>query len=580
MPLSVVDLMLGLGTALVLALVLAALCGYVRLPRVTAYLVAGVVMGPSGLGSLAECSTDAAPPFWSLLTLREAHLEALSPLSDLALAFIMFHVGGEFVLERFRRVGRRILVISLCEALATGIAVGTLSAVFGTSVEIAVLLGIISMATAPGATLVVVRELDAEGPLAHNLLLLVGLNNLVCLVVYPIVFVWLAGVGSPVLAGLRITATLAGGGLLGFLVAFLVERCGGPREITLLSLSALVLATGLAALSGYRADVLASTLAMGVVCVNASARGREPFDRLDDVAQPLFVVFFILSGAHLDLGSLGIVGILGLTYVTGRSVGKVLGALAGVRLAALGRSTRPLLGLGLLCQAGCAIGLARDSLLSGAAFGPTILTVVLAGVLVFELTGPVVLRSLLVSSGEVMLHSLHPRGVAAHHATSLRGAVVRLARAFNLRGLERLSTGGNLAIEHLMRTNVDAIQHNASFETVLNVLAHGRFDLYPVVAGDDSFLGVITFADLRGVIYEPELSDLVIARDLMSGHDLYVAPTSSFEEALRLFDASDVSCLPVVDTQSPRGRVLVGIVERREVTRAYRESILEKKLEA
>jgi Kef-type K+ transport system membrane component KefB len=383
----------SLGLILLLALLGGHLVRAARVPEVTGYLLAGVVLGPSVLG-------------W----LNEENLGALGLLSEVALGLILFSVGAVFEFSLFRRIGRKIVQLTLVESALAAVTVTAGMLVLGQSWEVAFLLGAVAIATAPASTLMVVRECDAEGPLTDHLLGVIAVNNVLCVTVYGLVA---AGIdlSSPGPAGFlstlyrsvfTFTWQLVGSAALGFLLGLLLAKWstyvteGG--EMLILLAGSILLCVGIARVLDL--SPLVASLAVGATMVNLTARSRRLFETLAGTDPPFYAMFFVMAGAELDVALIPAMGVLGVVYLFGRAGGKFVGARVAGRRLGLEPNVQRLLGYALLAQAGLAVGLTFAINGRFPAIAPVITTVVLASVAVYEIVGPISTRFALVRAGE------------------------------------------------------------------------------------------------------------------------------------------------------------------------------------
>jgi Kef-type K+ transport system membrane component KefB len=385
----------SLGLILLLALGAGHLVKYVRIPEVTGYILAGVVLGPSALG-------------W--VSMR--NLAALEILSEVALGLILFSVGTVFEAARFRRVGRQVLLLTLYESALAAILVVVGMLAVGVEWPAALLLGAIAIATAPASTLMVIREVDSEGPLTDSLLAIIALNNIYCIIAFS-----LAGTFIDLSSGLDGTAGLLGtlyGALyplvwqlvgsvaLGFLVGLLLARWAAmvkeTGETLILLGGSILFCVGVARL--LELSPLIASMAVGATMVNLSQRSQPLFETLSEADPPFYAIFFVLAGAELDLSLVGSLGLAGVVYLLGRAVGKFLGARAGARRLGMAPTVRRYLGLTLLAQAGLAVGLTISTEHRFPDIAPTVVAIVLASVAIYEMFGPIATRWALMRSGE------------------------------------------------------------------------------------------------------------------------------------------------------------------------------------
>ena len=388
------DELTSLGLILLLALLAGHLVKIVRIPEVTGYILAGIALGPSILGWVSA-----------------ENLLALEVLSEVALGLILFSIGSVFEFSRFRRLGRQFLNLTLVEsALAAAlVTIGVL--VLGQPWQVALLLGAIAIATAPASTLMVIRELDSSGPLTDNLLGIIAINNLFCITAYAVVAAAIdlaSGLGGRsifdalYLAAYPLVWQLVGSAAWGYLVGMLLAgwstQVRETGEMLILLAGSILLCVGVSRLLDL--SPLIASLAVGATMINLSGGSRRLFETLAGTDPPFYAIFFVLAGADLDLALVPAMGVVGLVYVGGRSLGKFAGAVAGARWLQLEPSVQRFLGFGLLAQAGLAVGLTLQIEGRYEAYAPSVSTVVLASVAIFEMFGPISTRFALMRAGE------------------------------------------------------------------------------------------------------------------------------------------------------------------------------------
>ena len=385
--------LLIVAIALAAGLLLSRLAGKLKLPNVTAFLIAGLFIGPCVTGLISH----------------EA-LSSMAIVSEAALGFIAFSIGGEFKLSHLKKIGKAPLTITIAQGVATALFIDLGLILLGFDVPTALLLGAIGLATAPAATLMVVRQYKADGPVTRMLLPVVAMDDALGLMVYSIsasVAQALLGgqmtVSSMVVAPLvEIVGSLALGVALGMALTYLSNffRSRGNK----LALTIACVLAGVALCSMWHLSSLLVCMMIGAVVVNMSNKSKVIMEQTDRFTPPLFLLFFVLSGAELDLSVLPAVGLLGIAYVVLRSLGKCLGTTAGAIMVKADKNIRNYLGFTLLPQAGVAIGMATLTVGRFPELGSLISTVVLAGVLVFELFGPIITKWALTRSGEIPSH--------------------------------------------------------------------------------------------------------------------------------------------------------------------------------
>jgi Kef-type K+ transport system membrane component KefB/CBS domain-containing protein len=532
-----------------------------KIPRVTAYLLVGMVLGPHLLGKVAE-----GVPLWGSLTLGHDSLVPLGLLEQVALGFIIFRVGGEFSFAGLRRSGPRIALLALVEIVVTGGAV--FLAVWGVTGDflLATLAPLLATATAPSATLLTLREVEAEGASSSTLIQLVGINNLATLLAFPIVLAWAFGVGEPGHESAEAAIALVGGVLIGLLVAIATESWTSPRERTVLGVLLVFACLGLA----YAIDAEPTGPAMlacfgaGVALSNSSPHADHMRDVLESAVYPLYVLFFIGAGAELHLESLAGVGVLGIAFIVARSAGKVFGTRLGLRLTGWREKLSPMLGTGLLCQAGVALGLVEALKQELPERSAALRDVVLAAVVFFELVGPYLTRRAVVKAGEVKLANIMK---PARPQRIVREVAGELVRNLGVRTWRGDGSDQGLTVRHVMRRAPGVALANTPFDEVLKLVSESGSDLLPVTDTEGNLLGLISFNDIKDILYDQTLRTLVIADDLMQPATEPVPPELPLRQALALMDARHVHSMPVVDE-----RKLVGMLRRKDVYSTLRRA--------
>ncbi|MGD2108772.1 MAG: CBS domain-containing protein, partial [Phycisphaerae bacterium] len=536
------DMLLGIvpGPGLLFGLMLvAAIVGgyamrFVHLPRVIGFVLGGVVLRLM-LDTAIDPSDDS-----SQARALEAAAEPLKAIKDLALGLILFTIGGVFERSKLRATRGRVLKIAACESglvaalvfvgcavVATLVLKGSTA---GQAILLALFLGIAAIATAPAATLLVLREYEAKGPITDTILGVTGINNILCIVLFHSVFLILASFGvinaTGALAehlGLALALTTVGSVVLGVIAGTVIAILHAklPLAETLLFFFAafIILGAGEAWLwkhQGVSYNFLLTSLVTGAVFANVAIDSQRLDAVLRTVATPIFAGFFVMAGYGLHLSDLREMGLLGAVYFLCRFAGKVLGCLLGVRWAQAPERVGGRLGAALLCQAAVVIGLASfverywDSPLA-----PRFVTVILGSVIVFELVGPVLVKRCVVQGGEVKaLTLLHRAGVMTGGTSIVRLTLGSLARLFGVSRRRKDRHPENMHVRHIMRTNVQFIQASATLDDVLHFIEGSTYNHFTVVQEDGEFVGVVHFSDVRDVMYDPALSALVTAVDL------------------------------------------------------------------
>ena len=400
--------MLDLDLTAVTGLGVLLLCGYLvgqaarhyKFPRVTGYIVAGMLLSPSLSGILG----------------RPQSLERYAIVTDLTLAVIAFAIGGSLKFAKLKQLGKGILVINFSEALAAFIATCGLLLVFGPLLTeaasqhdffyVALLIGALSVATAPAAVLAIVHEYRASGPFTTTLLGVVALDDAMAIVLFAFASSLAAASGTDLswfhmLAkpSLMILLSLGWGALCGYLLTSLTLVLKSQRSLLVVVLGGLLLCSGLA--QQWSLSPLLSTMVVGVWAANRGRDDEGQFQALETVEEPLFTLFFTLAGAHFDWQVFVLAGPLALLIVLARFGGKLVGAYGGACMAGASPLVRRYLGCGLLPQAGVTVGLVLMTRSGGdTQIYQLMLNAVLGAVIINELLAPPLARYALLRAGE------------------------------------------------------------------------------------------------------------------------------------------------------------------------------------
>ena len=401
-----------LAAALVCGLMLSRVTKLMQLPAVTAYLVAGLILGPFCIGALNV-------PGMGFNTL--AQVEGFSIVTQTALGFIAFTIGNEFRLGQLKEMGSSAIIIGILQAVITTIVVDimliALHLAFPTVISIpcAITLGAIASATAPAATLMVIRQYKADGPLTRLLMLVVAIDDAVGLLLFSVSF----GIATALADGqvsilavviepiLEIILSLILGSLMGLLLNCVELFFHSRSKRMSLSVAFVLLTVGLSTLEFHIGPVhcgfslLLVCMMTGTIFCNICETSEELMERIDGWTTPLNILFFVISGAELDLEILShpITIALGVIYIIARSTGKYYGSAISCRLTKQSKPISDNLGITLLPQAGVALGMALTA--ATLPDGNLARNVVLFAVLVYELVGPALTKRSLLSVGEI-----------------------------------------------------------------------------------------------------------------------------------------------------------------------------------
>lgn len=398
------DTILCLAVAMAIGLAFTRLAKLINLPNVTAYLVAGLAMH-----------------YLVQLTGIE-NFDNLDVINDVALGFIAFSIGSSFKLKHLKEIGKSVVVITVCQALFTVLVVDL--ALIGLSmfgvlhVSTAICLGAIATATAPAATLMVVRQYKARGIVTDTLLPVVAFDDAIGLMVFAISLALAKTFADStkvvnvmdilVIPMIEIVASLGIGAILGTALAFAAKVFKSRANRISLCVVAVFAGVGMSnVIPGIELSDLLTCMAIGVMYVNINKESGAVMDIMDRWTAPLFMLFFIISGSELDLSIVPAVGVVGIVYIVVRSLGKYFGARIGARIVNADKNVRHYLGLTLLPQAGVAIGMAQKVALTpelkAAGLSTIIVTVTLCATLVYEIVGPLITKWALERAGEIVI---------------------------------------------------------------------------------------------------------------------------------------------------------------------------------
>ena len=405
--------LLSVSVALLTGLLMTRLFKPMKLPSVTAYLIAGVLIGPYCIGAIGIEGLG----FGSMESVTR-----LSLISEVALGFIAFSIGNEFRLEELKQTGKQAVVIGIFQALMATILVDL--ALFAVhiimpdklSVPQLLTLGAIATATAPAATLMVVRQYKAKGPLTSLLLPIVALDDAVGLVVFAVCF----GIAKTLVSGtvdiisilvnpiVEIVCSLLLGAVMGWLLTQLEKMFNSNTNRLNMTIAFVFLTVSLAMLDFHIGPVhisfssLLVCMMLGTVFCNICPLSGDLMKAADKWTSPLFALFFVISGAELELGVFADIAIVcvGIVYILFRSAGKYTGAYISAKMTKCEPNICKYLGITLLPQAGVALGMCTTAMQLGEQ-GKLIRNITLFAVLIYELVGPLMTKQALLAAGDI-----------------------------------------------------------------------------------------------------------------------------------------------------------------------------------
>ncbi len=541
------NIILLIGIAIFGGTVGARLFQRLNIPRIVGFVAIGIVLGPV------------------LRIIEQRTIADLEPFNIFALGIIGFLIGGELRREIFTRFGRQVIQILLFEGLAAFSMVGTLSFLvmisftgeWKISLATAVVFGAICAATDPASTMSVLWEYKARGPLTSMLTAIVALDDALALTLYTIC-VSIAGVimgggevgfASAMLTSVfEIVGSVVVGLVAGFVLNWILKRTDEPERVLIFCISAALLIIGVALT--HELDVIIATMTLGVVLVNVGTRKVvASFELVHRFAAPLYVLFFVLVGARLRIADFSLhVVLLALAYIVGSVIGKTSGAWLGAKRSRSVPTIRKYLGFCLYQQGTIAIALLlmASSRFEGD-FRDTMLSVIVSGVFVFQLIGPVFVKIGSKKAGEAGMNITEED----------------LMRTYK--------------VEDVMDKDVPTIRAGMPLCEVLNVFSSTDRFYYPVTGEGGKLIGAVTMDGIRNTFSTQELNDWLVALDIAEPILGRVEQAMPLADALEKAKQLEAEYLPVVSSSADAEHV--GILSTRLAHRRLAADVLAKQKE-
>ncbi len=540
------QILLLFGMAMFFGLTGGKLFRYFRIPQVVGYITIGIVLGVSGIGIFDRDT-----------------IAMLGPFTDFALGLIGFMIGGEIKVSTFRKYGKKIITILLFEGLLTYLLVGAAIYLFTRNVPLAILLAALASATAPAATVDVIWECRAKGILATSIIAIVALDDGLSLILYALSKVFaesaITGREFSVLGSLAHPLLELGGSLaigvgMGFLIILLLKRIHEIREkesFIVIALGAILVTSGIASIFNF--DLILCNMVLGTTLINASPkRSQFLFSITKQISAPVYVIFFVLIGARLQVATLASMGAVGVIYLIFRTAGKMGGAYLGAKVSHADANVRRYLGSSLFSQAGVAIGLAIAIYQSMSTMGPEaealglfILNVITATTFIVQIIGPPSVRWSLKKAGEMGRAMSEEEVLDAH------------------------------TVSEIMTTEPTIIREADSYATVMECLKHNEYVYFPVVDDADHFKGAIQLDNIRSILFEEELIPFIRAADMTISDITTVTPEMKLSKANELFEFEEYDYLPVLDGEQK----LQGVLPRRSLNKFIKRMLWKSELE-
>jgi Kef-type K+ transport system membrane component KefB/predicted transcriptional regulator len=520
-----------------------------RIPQVVGYIVIGIILGGSALGVIGPQVA-----------------ESLSPFNIFALGIIGFMIGGELQYEIFKRYGKQFIIILLAEGMTAfflvSLAVTATSYLFtgnaGSSLALGLLLGAISSATAPAATVDVLWEYKTRGILTRTILAIVALDDGLALLLYGFAASfadtllgqshasWLVNLALPLW---EIFGAIALGAIVGFMLVLVFRYIQETDKLLTFTIASLTLTIGLSNI--IRVEPILAAMVLGATLVNfRPRRSRDAFELVETFSPPIYVLFFVLVGARLRLtGVPAWIVVLAAVYVVGRSAGKMTGAWLGAAIARAPAAVRRYLGICLFSQAGVAVGL---SLLASERFGnnmgEAIVLIITVTTFLVQVFGPILVKAGVVRAGEVGMNITEDDLIRQH------------------------------AVGDVMDKSVPTIPAGMGLAEVIRIVSQTDRSYYPVVSPENRLLGAITLHGIRNTFATQELNSWLVALDVVEPVIAKVTPQVSLSHAFEEATRHGLQYLPVVD--SDQEDAFVGVLDCPAIHRSLAAEVLSRQKKA
>lgn len=386
------DVLFKIGIVLIVGILGGKIARIFKLPNVSGYLVVGLFLGTS---------------FFKFVNAQD--IEAFSVISEFALAVIAFSIGSEFIIKDMLKFGKSIVIITLAEVVGAILLVfSVMYFIFNQPFAFSIVIASMSAATAPAATLLVIQQYRAHGPLTRTILPVVALDDVFGIMAFGIAMALAKlSVGQNEVSLLRmlveplieIGGSAILGLILGVILSLIAKKATNRDSLQGTSLAFIALAAGLSKMLGV--SPLLTSIMMGATLVNLVKNPKRVFSSVNDFVSPVYVMFFTLAGASLDLRILATVGLMGIAYILSRAGGKMIGAWLGAKSVKAEETVSKYLGLALLPQGGISIGLSLIVRQQLPEYAVAITTIIMFSVLIYEVSGPIFAKIAIDKAGEI-----------------------------------------------------------------------------------------------------------------------------------------------------------------------------------
>jgi len=539
------DLLLAVGIMVVAGFLGGLALEKLKLPKITGYIIVGVLLGPSFLNIIPKETVG-----------------SLDIITEIALGVIAYLIGASLKVESLRRLRKSITWIIIFQSVGACLLVTVVLALTGHLVipgetfwqyylPMAFIIGAVSCATAPAATMAIISEYKAKGPLSTTLLAVVALDDGIAVMAFAVAI----GISQPLVSGggisfyqtlgvpfLHIVESAAIG--VAFAIALMyISRFARARKLLLVVVFGMVMLC--AGISNYLglSSILAN-MVVGFILVN-KVRRKEVFLVLEEVEDTLYAMFFVLAGLHFDLRVVGTAGILALLIVLTRCFGKYAGAWIGAKVSGAPDTVRKYLGLALLPKAGVTIGLILLASLEFPSFGGVMLSAVFASTIINELIAPPLAKYAISKAGEVGL---------------------------NITEEDLIKT---YKVADVMDTEPTSIPQDLPLQQILDVFSTSESVYYPVIDGQSLLIGIITIPDIKEMFANREFAGWLLACDVAEPVRDKTTPNKPLEETMEWMRRYNLEDIPIV--ASSESDELVGVLDYRKTLRKISAEVLHRR---
>jgi Kef-type K+ transport system membrane component KefB len=520
-----------------------------RIPQVVGYIVIGMLIGGSVFNLIDQ-----------------QLIRSFLPFNLFALGMIGFMIGGELKYDLFKKYGRQFIIILFAEGLFAFLIVAVLTTLVGaiftgnwhSSLALGLVLGAISSATAPAATVDVLWEYKTRGILTRTILAIVALDDGLALFLYGFassISARLVGIGesgllkSLILPIWEISGGIGVGLLIGLLLIFVLKYTNDQSKMLAFSIASILLVIGVSI--AIKVEPILAAMAFGAVLVNFRPRQSQAvFNLVQSFSTPVYVLFFVLAGARLQISNIPAwVIFMAIVYVIGRSSGKISGSWFGAYISNSPAAVRKYLGICLFSQAGVAIGLAilaGEQL--GGSFGEAVTLIIASTTFLVQIIGPPLVKVGVKKAGEVGLNVTEQDLIQTYH------------------------------IIDVVDTKVPVISAGLSLRELITLFGGTDNFYYPVVNNDKKLIGAITLAGIKKTFATQELNDWLVALDIMEPHVTKLTPDTPLSEALEWANRQNTEYIPIVASQQDDR--FVGLLDCRAVHRQLSAEVLSRQQKA